>query len=559
MNQELLVNMFYAAPELWYILGAIFVAFLIIIALIGLRMLRLKQKSYFTNRDRNRYIETLYAAKDGFFSFIYPDDKVNDPMTKVKEKSSRRLAVLLGLEKGINSEFDDIIKCFYKDDAKKIAKYTYRLREEGVSFEDDFIAKSDNRQITISGSRINGADGTLYSDVLWFRDITSEKLQILSLIEEKDGFFHKIMQLEDMINNSPHPMWLRDEKLNIIAVNKKYNELFEKKDLDATIDNELKDTSGEAVSKNLALLAVTANKPKSIKTNIIINGQINIFEVTETPFYSELNLDKIKTVGTLSNISELEDIKRNLKFNQEAQLEILGSIGNTAFAVFDNKYKLSFYNTSFKKMWRLEDVTLESKLNYSNFLDIIREKRIIPEVQNFIKYKEEELDSFGSIIEPSEDMLHLPDGKTIRRVRAAYPTGGLIFAFEDVSDKLAARRAYNSLLSIQKEVIDNIFDGVLIFDSNGKLSSYNQAYVELWSVNKDILETEPSIFEVINAQKKFFNHVENWGELQETIVQHITNATTKSFALTRKDSIKIDVLARILSDGSIMVTYKKMA
>ena len=88
---------------------------------------------------------------------------------------------------------------------------------------------------------------------------------------------------------------------------------------------------------------------------------------------------------------------------------------------------------------------------------------MLPEVPDFRLYKNDEQKDFSVIIEPKEDMLHLPDGRTFRRVRAPHPMGGLVFAFEDVSDRLATRRAYNSLLSVQQEILDNLFDPVLIF------------------------------------------------------------------------------------------------
>ena len=90
----LLSDMYYAAPELWYICGA--VMFLLLMILIGqlFKILRLKQKNYFLNRDRERYAETLYASKDGYFAFIYPDQKVNDPRKKIVERCSRRLAII---------------------------------------------------------------------------------------------------------------------------------------------------------------------------------------------------------------------------------------------------------------------------------------------------------------------------------------------------------------------------------------------------------------------------------------------------------------------------------
>ena len=70
MSQNLLINMFYAAPELWYFIGAIFVLLLGFVFWESIHILKLKQKNYFLNRDRERYAETLYAAKDGYFSFI---------------------------------------------------------------------------------------------------------------------------------------------------------------------------------------------------------------------------------------------------------------------------------------------------------------------------------------------------------------------------------------------------------------------------------------------------------------------------------------------------------
>ena len=118
MSYELLQDMFYAAPELWYILGAAFASLLAFLMYNGVKILKLRQKNYFLNRDRERYAETLYASKDGYFAFIYPDEKVNDPRKTIKERCSRRLAVILNLEKGTNSSFEDVLKTLYKDDAK---------------------------------------------------------------------------------------------------------------------------------------------------------------------------------------------------------------------------------------------------------------------------------------------------------------------------------------------------------------------------------------------------------------------------------------------------------
>lgn len=558
MTRELLTDMYYAAPELWFGLAFVFLCLLSAFFYYWYSYLRLKQKNYFLNRDRERYAETLYASKDGYFAFIYPDQKINDPRRKLLEYCSRRLAVILNLEKGTQSGFEDILKNFYKEDAKKIVKYMELLWEDGVSFEDDFLLKNGSKFL-LSGSRINGIDGNIYCDMIWFRDISLESQTISELEAEKSQWFKKIVEMEDLINNIPYPVWVRDDKLNIFELNKKYLEFFENKTREQILKDHLEiiGVNGDSVSKNLAFVAHSVNRTRRQTVNIIKNGERRVYEVIESPFHVEASLDKIYTAGALIDITELDELKRNLKIHQNAHLEIMGKLG-TAFAVFDQQMKLAFYNKAFMLLWDLEDVWLESQPNYSMFLDILREKRMLPEVPDYIGFKNGEQKDFYEIIEAKEDLLHLPSGQTFRRVRVPHPAGGLVFAFEDVSDKLATRRAYNSLLVIQKETLENLFNAVIIFGSDGRLNFYNQAYVQLWQTDEIFLQREPNISELVENQKKFFATADDWKGLKADIINHIISFTTKTFVLTRNDEEKVEVMSRTLSDGSIMVTYQKI-
>lgn len=559
MSQELLIDMYYAAPELWFCLGFIYLLLLGVIIYYWYHYLRQKQKNYFLNRDRERYAETLYASRDGYFAFIYPDQKVDDPREQIVERCSRRLAVILNLTNGTATNFEEILKNFYKEDAKKIQKYIELLKEDGVSFDDAFDLKNLAKQIRLSGSRINGIDGNIYCDMIWFRDVSVESSAVAELESEKALWFKQIVQLEDLINNLPYPVWLRDDKLNMFECNRKYTDYFENKNKEEILKNqlEIQNVKGESISKNVAFVAHSINKTKKQTVNIVKDGERKVFEVIESPFHAEDSLDKIYTAGALIDISELDEFKRNLKIHQNAHLEIMGTLG-TAFAVFDNNLKLAFYNKAFVQLWGLEDIWLEQTPNYSMFLDVLREKRMLPEVPDYLAFKSGEQKDFSSIIEAKEDMLHLPNGQTFRRVRIPHPMGGLVFAFEDVSDKLAARRAYNSLLAIQRESLENLFDAVIIFGSDGRLNFYNQAYLHLWLAEEDNLDKEPSISELIETQRQFFHKAENWRSLKADIINHIISFTTRTFVLNRGDGDEVEVMSRNLSDGSIMVTYKKL-
>lgn len=555
---NLLSDMYYAAPEIWYVLAAIFVILFLVILFELFRILKLKQKNYFLNRDRERYAETLYASRDGYFAFIYPDQKVNDPRRNIVERCSRRLAVIMNLPNGTKSSFEDILKNFYKDDIKKIQKYVGLLKDEGVSFDDEFMLKTANKYLRLVGTRINGIDGNIYCDMIWFRDVSFEVNKISSLENDKDNTCFQLAQLQDMLDNLPFPVWLRNDKLKIINCNKKFVELCGGQTKEKIFNDEIEITgiSGESISKNLAKMAHTINRGKKATVSIIKNGERLVMEAFETPFHAEESLDKIFTAGTLIDVSELDELKRNLKVHQNAQLEILGTLG-TAFAVFDQHLKLAFHNQSFARLWQLDDAWFEQEPSYAAFLDTIREKRLLPEVPDYVMFKNEEQKKFSQIIEPQKDMLHLPNGKTLRRLRAAYPTGGLIFAYEDITDRLATTSAYNALLSVQKEMLENLFDAVLIFGSNGRLNFYNESYIKLWKAQKNFLAQEPNLEEILDSQRSFFSEKENWKDLKKEMTTHLLSMTTKSFIVNRNDGNDVEVASKNLSDGSLMITYKK--
>ena len=292
--------------DMLYFCFAAGIALIVIVVSLKISLARLRQKNYFLNRDRERYAETLYASKDGYFAFVYPDERIKDPRKTVRERCSRRLAVMLNLKGGTQSSFADVMEAFYKDDAKKIAKYLALMQDEGVPFEDTFMLKNVNRSISIFGARINGTDGNLYCDMLWFRDLSEDMLKINRLEEDKKLLGAKLGNLETLINTLNIPLWLRDENLNIIISNKKYNEIAGVEKPQGESANELGGTA--AVARELAQNAQAHNKAQHKSVNLVINGESKHFELTETPYHRGNDLNRIGTAGALLDITELDEV-----------------------------------------------------------------------------------------------------------------------------------------------------------------------------------------------------------------------------------------------------------
>ena len=559
MNMNLLQDMYYAIPELWYGIGLFIVMLVFSIFVLTFYLLKMRQKNYFLRRDRERYAETLYASHDGYFAFIYPDDKVNDPRKTITERCSRRLAVILGLEKGIKSDFNDVLQNFYKDDVKKINKYVGLLKEEGVAFEDYFLLKTANKYIRLEGVRINGADGNIYCDMIWFRDVSFATTKIKNLEDEKLKLETKFRLQEDLLDNLPFAVWLRDEKLDIVYCNKKYSDIIADKTKDDIIAEkiELIGTNGESISRSLAERVHRSKRQNKTTANIVIKGNRIAVETFEVPFYVEGCLDKTFSAGCLINISELDELKRNLKRYQDAQLEILGMLG-TAFAVFNQDMMLQYYNRAFAELWNLETEWTNQKPCYLAFLDILREKRMLPEVPDYKVFRQEEQLKFAQIIEPVSDLLHLPNGRTLRRMRAPYHLGGLVFAFEDITDRLATTSAYNAVVAVQNEILTGLSEAILILGTNERLVFFNDAYVKLWKADALFLSGEPSFDDVLDSQRDFFAKDEDWDSLKKAIKTNILDVTSKTMILQLANNIQLQLGVTHLSDGNLLITYEKI-
>ena len=78
-----------------------------------------------------------------------------------------------------------------------------------------------------------------------------------------------------------------------------------------------------------------------------------------------------------------------------------------------------------------------------------------------------------SIIGPFEELMHTPRGRTFRMVATPHPMGGVILTYEDVTDKLALEASYNTLIEVQRETIDHLYEGIAVYGSDGRLKLHN--------------------------------------------------------------------------------------
>jgi signal transduction histidine kinase len=227
----------------------------------------------------------------------------------------------------------------------------------------------------------------------------------------------------------------------------------------------------------------------------------------------------------------------------------------TAIAIYGPDTRLKFFNTAFGTLWRLEEDWLATEPTLDEVLERLRERRRIPEYADFRAFKKQQLAMFTSLIDPQEELLHLPDERTLRLVISTHPFGGLTFVYEDVTDKLALERSYNTLIEVQRETLDNLYEGIAVFGSDGRLKLSNPAYGQIWQLSAEDMQGEPHVSEIVEKTRSFFDHGGDWPELKTRIISRVTSHLLSSGQLERQDGSTLQVATVPLPDGNVLLSY----
>ncbi|HYU12701.1 MAG TPA: ATP-binding protein, partial [Stellaceae bacterium] len=187
-------------------------------------------------------------------------------------------------------------------------------------------------------------------------------------------------------------------------------------------------------------------------------------------------------------------------------------------------------------------------------LERLRERRRIPEFADFRIFKRQQLGLFTSLIEAQHELMHLPDGRTLSVSVSPHPLGGLIFVYEDVTDRLALERSYNTLIEVQRETLDNLYEGTALFGSDGRLKLHNPAYRTIWDLSETELVGEPHISDIVERTRRFYDDGGDWQMMRQHIIANITAQTPTSGPLDRRDGSVLQLATVPLPDGNVLLT-----
>jgi signal transduction histidine kinase len=423
------------------------------------------------------------------------------------------------------------------DAARDMEQSVDALLARGASFAKT-VATLAGRIIEAKGQVIGGRA------ILRLREVSGIKSELAELARRHQKHAEDTAALRALIAAIAAPVWARDEAGKLTFANEAYARAVEVKESSEAIERgiELFEHGG----RSELLRAHEAAAAYCGRLAAVVGGERRSFDVTTVPAGRG-------SAGVAVDATETELMRAELKRMMDAHRRTLDQLA-TGVAIFGSDRRLSFYNTAYRSLWDLDAGFLDQGPTDSAVLDRLRAARKLPDEQDFRQWKSALYDAYRAV-EAKEHMWHLPHGRTMRVVTTPDPEGGVIYLFDDVTERLDLERRYDALIRVQGETLDNLTEAVAVFGSDGRLRLSNPAFVRMWRLSPDVLAGRPHIESVSEWTRSLHDDHPVWQRLRATITA-IDNREPALGRLERHQGSVVDCATMPLPDGATLVTFQ---
>jgi signal transduction histidine kinase len=236
---------------------------------------------------------------------------------------------------------------------------------------------------------------------------------------------------------------------------------------------------------------------------------------------------------------------------------IIGAL-TTPIAIFNENRELVQYNNAYAQLWNLSADFLVLGLDERAILDKLRTEGMLPSQVNYQTWRAEHLESYNRKTPYENEPWHLPDGRSVKVFSApAGPKGGVIYVFEDMTERLKLESSNRVFSNVQRETINALSEAVAVFGTNGRLTLCNPKFEELWLIDIKKLGERPHIDQIgdASAQALPVDGDTTWRDLKRAIIDLDPSRPDQTGRITRSDGRLLDFTITRLPDGQKMMTF----
>ena len=455
---------------------------------------------------------------------------------------------------GADGRFPDLLDQLRDEDAKLLKERVRGLKTGHERFE-QWVNTLDERKYHVTGmSARKDRSADVLAHGLWFRDETRHTRERENQFGDFQVLKHEVSGLRLLLDSLPFPVWRRDSELRLIDCNAAYADAVERSSIEDVLENQAEIGAGIIPDHGRSLAASVQRNGEDLTRDyhVVIRGDRKLLRITEMLSQNPDASDEL--IGFAIDCTSVEELQSDLSRHIRAHAEVLENLG-TAIAVYGGDKGLIFFNTAFTKLWDLDDEWLWSEPTHDDVLRRLRDERKLPEVTDFNQFRNTENQRFTDLLKSEGDLMHLPNGMTLRRFTSPHPFGGLMFVYEDVTDKLVLESSYNTLIAVQRETLESLHEAVGVISGDGRLRLHNHGFADLWGLDPAFLDAAPHLAEVVEKSREYWRERDDWDKFKSRMVARITNHEPMNGRLERSDNSIVDFAIVPLPDGAVMMSY----
>lgn len=421
--------------------------------------------------------------------------------------------------------------------------YLGRLRREGQPF---------STSIVLPGGSVIEADGRVAGRqvVLWLEDASirgeDERTAISRFESQKDLIAQDPVGFIDMLARAPFPVWRTSGMGRIVWVNPAYAEAVGVESEEDAISQQIQ-LDNHAMEDARSVLS-TYQGVESIR-NVIIGGRRKSVKVTMFPISGGV-------VGMAMDATETAALRETLTRHIRAHDDMLNHM-DEAIVIFAADQRVNFHNTAFSKMFKLEEDWFKNRHNHSEWLDHLREKGRLPQVSEYVEWKQKELSFYTDWPEEVPDEIWtLPDGTNLRLARMRDPQGGISLLFSDITNSVTLQGQFNTLINVQAATLDKLSEGIAVFGPEGNLRLSNSAFAKLWRLSREDVKGNPPFAALIEKCLPLYHDRMFWSELKARTTDPNPDVRLHvDGEINRSDDSMLTWLSRPLPDGATLIAW----
>lgn len=423
------------------------------------------------------------------------------------------------------------------DTADALGHRLDRLFQNGQSF--SFVGTSrDVGPLEIDGSTSAGRV------ILTLRPLSDERRLVAERASREaatDGELNRVRHFCDAL---PGLVWFETPNSRLTWANAAYAKAVEKPSGESAVAEQAHVL--EAAQRSLIAATLKDNGRYDDRVHLIVAGERRAYQLTAVTLP-----DRIAFAA--NDISDLETTEGELRRQIAAHDRTLDRVA-TGIAIFGADDRLVFTNEAYNTLWQLDSDWLASCPPDAEILDRLRERGLLPVEADYRSWKSKLMAAARSP-EELEDWWHLPDGRTIHVIGERRPDGGVVYLYDDVTERLALESRYNELIGVQGATLDNLREGVAVFATDGRLRLHNPAFAKIWKLRRKELSEQPHVDQIVERCRPLLDDSEVWTHLKRSITGLDDGRDRTEGEMARPDGSVVVYSSMPLPDGATLVTF----